>query len=103
MKISDKVKDLLAEANGTQEERSDEVARERISRAMHVAEELAVIRKTVKYILEIIAELHDGEIDTKRFDDYNERIEKIVAQAKKEYSVGAEFGKISDIMSEEKK
>lgn len=43
-------------------------------------EELAILRKTVKYILEIIRELHEGELDIVKFMEHSNAIERIVKE-----------------------
>lgn len=43
-------------------------------------EESALFRKTLKYILDIIRELHDGEIDTEKFMKHYNDIESIIAK-----------------------
>jgi hypothetical protein len=43
-------------------------------------EELAILRKTVKYILEIIRELHEGELDIVKFTKHSNAIERIVKE-----------------------
>ena len=46
--------------------------------------ESALFRKTLKYILDIIRELHDGEIDTEEFMKHYNDIESIIAEVDKE-------------------
>ena len=43
-------------------------------------EELAILRKTVKYILEIIRELHEGDLDIEKFMEHSNAIERIVRE-----------------------
>lgn len=43
-------------------------------------DELAILRKTVKYILEIIRELHEGELDIVKFIEHSNAIERIVKE-----------------------
>ena len=46
--------------------------------------ESALFRKTLKYVLDLIRELHSGEIDTAEFDKHYEAIESIIAEVDKE-------------------
>lgn len=41
-------------------------------------EELAILRKTLKYVLDIIRELHEGELDIAKFMKHCNAIESIV-------------------------
>lgn len=51
-------------------------------------EELAILRKTVKYILEIIGQLHEGELDIERFMAHSNAIESIVDRVDKAFEEG---------------
>jgi hypothetical protein len=51
-------------------------------------EELAILRKTVKYILEIIRELHEGELDIVKFMEHSNAIEAIIARVDKVFEEG---------------
>lgn len=43
-------------------------------------EELAIYRKTIKYILQIIRQLHEGELDIVKFMEHSNAIERIVKE-----------------------
>ena len=81
----DFVKDLLAELNGTTDERRCEVISETVGREIGASKELSILRKTVFFILEIIKELHDGELNTEKFDEYYAAVEEIIAAANEKY------------------
>lgn len=51
-------------------------------------EELAIHRKTLKYILEIIRELHEGELDIVKFMEHSNAIEAIIARVDKVFEEG---------------
>lgn len=52
-------------------------------------EELGVLRKTVKYILEIIGQLHEGELDIERFTKHSDAIEHIIKEVDEIFEEGA--------------
>lgn len=81
----DAIKDKLAELNGTTDERRREVIAKTIGEEIGTSEELCIIRKTLKFVLEVIKELHDGEIDTSRFDEYCAAVEAIIAEKNEIY------------------
>jgi hypothetical protein len=51
-------------------------------------DELAILRKTVKYILEVIRELHEGELDIVKFMEHSNAIEAIIARVDKVFEEG---------------
>lgn len=51
-------------------------------------EELAIYRKTIKYILQIIRQLHEGELDIERFVAHSNAIESIVDRVDKAFEEG---------------
>ena len=53
-----------------------------------LSEELAVLRKTVKYILEIIGQLHEGELDIERFTKHSDAIERIIKEVDEIFEEG---------------
>ena len=79
------VKDILANLNGTTDERRREAINEAISVEIGTSEELCVHRLMIKEIVSIIKTLHSGEIDTSRFDALDAAIEAIIAEKNKIY------------------
>ena len=79
------IKDKLAELNGTTDERRREVIAKTVGEEIGTAEELCIIRKTLKFVLEVIKTLHDGEIDTSHFDEYCAAVEAIIAEKNEIY------------------
>lgn len=51
-------------------------------------EELATYRKTIKYILEIIKELHEGDLDIERFMQHSNAIERIIKEVDEIFEEG---------------
>lgn len=51
-------------------------------------EELAILRKTLKYVLEIIGQLHEGELDIERFMAHSNAIESIVKNVDEVFGEG---------------
>lgn len=52
----------------------------------HPVEEIAILRKAVAYLFELIGELHSGEINNTEFAEYNAIVEQIKAEVKSELS-----------------
>ena len=74
----------LAKLNGLEEPlRKTEIVKG-IRKQMSVNDELAILRKSVAYLFEVIAKLHTGEISNEEFKQYNEYAEKIKALVKAE-------------------
>ena len=48
-------------------------------------EEFAILRKTVKYILQIIGQLHDGELNVEEFMEHTAAIESIISTVDHEF------------------
>ena len=52
----------------------------------HPVEEIAILRKSIAYLFELIGELHSGEINNAEFAEYNAMVEDIKAKVKAELS-----------------
>ena len=85
--ITKEQKDLLSKLNGTLDSRKDEKIREGVSEMYSQPDELAILRKAVACLFDIIAALHQGEINNAEFTAYHEAVEAIKAEAKKEIEV----------------
>ena len=81
--ISNKLKNALAVANGLSEERKIELIRQGVREQIpHADDEIAMLRKAVAYLFDIIATLHEGELDNTEFAKYNALVEQIKIDAK---------------------
>ena len=67
------------------EEVYEKVIEERIRQDCSLNAELAILRKTLKYILDIIRELHDGELNIEKFMEHSNAIESIIAKVDEEF------------------
>lgn len=78
MPIPDNIKNALAKANGLNEQRKIEIIRENVRKKYGVVDdEVAILRKAVAYLFELIATLHEGELDNTEFAEYNALVEQI--------------------------
>lgn len=78
----------LAKLNGMEEIlKKQEILRE-IRPEMSVNDELAILRKAVAYLFEIIELLHTGEISNEEFKAHHEYIERIKAAVKSKIDEG---------------
>lgn len=83
--ITNEIKNALAKANGLEAERRVEIIREKVRKEFpSVADEVAILRKAVAYLFEIISILHEGELDNSEFSEYNKIVEAIKVAATEE-------------------
>ena len=83
--IPKNVKNALAKANGFENERKTEIIREGVRKNFpNVSDEVAILRKAVAYLFELISTLHEGELDNAEFAEYNALVEAIKVSAKEE-------------------
>ncbi len=75
--ITNELKDKLASINDLDRERYEDKVKEAVRKEMTPDEELAILRKSVALLFEIIAMLHSEEINNAEFKEYNNRIEAI--------------------------
>lgn len=81
--ITEKEKDRRAKLCGFSEERYEDKVKEGVkNKYPHPDEEIAILRKAVAYLFELISKLHEGEIDNAEFAEYNAKVEEIKAEAK---------------------
>lgn len=74
----------LAILNGLEEPlRKQEIVRG-IRKKMSPNDELAILRKAVAYLFDLISLLHEGEISNEEFKEYNEYAEQVKALVKAE-------------------
>lgn len=63
----------------------DKVIQRDIRKRVSADEEFAILRKTVKYILHIIRELHEGDLNIEEFMAHTEEIENIISAVDHEF------------------
>ena len=74
--MTEAMKNKLAKANGLSQERYEDLVKEDVRKEMSADEELAILRKAVARLFDIVATLHP-EIDNAEFAEYNALIEAI--------------------------
>lgn len=72
----------LAQKNKKTEELYIQEVRKEVSKEYDKADELAILRKAVSYLFELIATLHAGEINNAEFAEYNSKIEQLKSEIK---------------------
>lgn len=77
----------LAERNGALEELYVQDVRDGVSKIYDTEDELAILRKAVSYLFELIATLHAGEINNAEFAEYNAKIEQLKNNVKAELGI----------------
>lgn len=83
--ISEKMKQALSSANNLQKDYEVQRIREGVRKAIpHADDEIAILRKAVAHLFELIATLHEGELDNAEFAEYNAFVEAIKVSAKEE-------------------
>ncbi len=77
-------KNKLAQLCGYSEDRYTDIVKEDIKKEYILEDEIAILRKSISYLFELISKLHDGEIDNAEFAEYHAFVEQIKANAKKD-------------------
>ena len=77
--LTEDKKDLLATINGFGNERYADKVKKTIRNdlKMHPEEEIAILRKAVAKLFEVVSMLHHDEINNEEFAEYNNLIESI--------------------------
>jgi hypothetical protein len=75
--ITEERKDRAAKINGLDKERYEDKVRAAVREEMFPEDEIAILRKSVAKLFELVASLHPGEINNAEFAEYNNRIEEI--------------------------
>lgn len=82
--MDNKIKNALASANGLTEQRRVELIREGVrEKYPNPSDEIAVLRKAVSVLFEVISTLHEGEINNVEFIEYHDTIETIKENVRK--------------------
>lgn len=85
--ITEKEKDRRANFCGLSEDRYTDKVKEGVKKIHpHPEDEIAILRKAVAYLFELISTLHEGEINNAEFAEYNAIVEQIKTEAKTELS-----------------
>lgn len=73
----------LAAENGILEKRKTMLIREGVQQEFpHPSDELAILRKAVAVLFEVVATLHPGEINNAEFAEYHAKVEAIKSEVK---------------------
>lgn len=75
--INDSRKDRAAEINGFEKERYEDKVRAAVGELMFPEDEIAILRKSVAKLFELVASLHPDEINNAEFAEYNALVENI--------------------------
>jgi hypothetical protein len=75
--ITESRKDRAAKINGFEKDRYEDKVKEAVRKELTPDEEIAILRKSVALLFEIISLLHSEEINNAEFKEYNNRIEAI--------------------------
>lgn len=75
--MDENTKRKLVDKNEKTNELYVQEVRKVVSEEYHEADEIAILRKAVSYLFELIATLHAGDINNAEFAKYNAEIEAI--------------------------
>lgn len=75
--MTDKTQKDLADMNDLSQALYEDKIKEDVRKEMSADDELAILRKAVARLFEIVSTLHKDEIDNIEFVEYNELIESI--------------------------
>ena len=80
--ITEDKKDKLAKINGLDKERYEDKVRSAVREEMFPEDEIAILRKAVAKLFELVSYLHPDEIDNAEFAEYNALVENIKKNAR---------------------
>ena len=84
--MTEQEKNKLAKLCGYSEERYTDKVKEGVKEKYpHPEEEIAVLRKAVAHLFDIISTLHSGEVNNEEFAEYHNLVENIKAESRKVY------------------
>lgn len=75
-------KDKLAKLNGLDKERYEDRVRASVREEMFPEDEIAILRKAVALLFELVSYLHPDEVNHEEFHAYNALIEHIKEEQK---------------------
>lgn len=82
IELTENEKNKLANDCGYSKERYTDNVREGVKKEFTLEDEIAILRKAVAYLFELISKLHEGELNNAEFAEYNAIVEQIKAEAK---------------------
>ena len=86
--LTEKEKNELAIECGYSEELYTDKVKEGVKKKYpHPEEEIAILRKAIAYLFELISKLHDGELNNAEFAEYNAIVEQIKAESKEKLGI----------------
>ncbi len=80
--MTNELKDKLASINDLDKERYEDKVREAVRNEMFPEDEIAILRKSVAKLFELVSYLHPDEVNHEEFDAYNALIESIKEKQK---------------------
>ena len=80
--MTEQEKNKLAELCGYSEERYTDKVKEGVKKEFTLEDEVAILRKSVAYLFELISKFHLGELNNAEFTEYNAIVEQIKAETK---------------------
>lgn len=80
--ITEDKKDKLAKINGLDKERYEDKVRASVREELFPEDEIAILRKAVAKLFDLVASLHPDEIDNAEFAEYNALVENIKKNAR---------------------
>lgn len=75
--ITESRKDRAAKINGFKKERYEDKVREAVREEMFPEDEIAILRKSVAKLFQLVSYLHPDEVNHEEFDEYFNLVEKI--------------------------
>ena len=84
--MDDKTKLGLARKNGKIEDLYVQSVRKEVAKKFSKDDEIAILRKAVAYLFELISKLHSGGIDNEEFAIYYAVIEQIKSVERSKYN-----------------
>ena len=75
--MTDETKRILADMNGLSKEYYEDKVKKDVRKVMSADDELAILRKAVAKLFELVSVLHNDVINNAEFAEYNELIESI--------------------------
>ena len=85
--MNEKIKLDLVRKNDKLNALYTERVRKAVDKEFKLADEVAILRKSMAYLFELISHLHEGEIDNEEFAKYHLEIEKIKSEIKTDLGI----------------